>query len=105
MEEGLKLSNAVYKYTLCGFVKLGSGVLKLYEDRIVLSRLIGSVTIPLSELESVRPTRIIGFFPAGLEFKTKSGAFLRVYLANIFSAASSRERWLTELERFVSRGA
>ena len=103
MEEGLKLSNAVYKYALGGFVKLGGGALKLFEDWIELSRLIGSVTIPLSELESVRPTRIIGFIPAGLEFKTKSGAFLRVYMANLFTASGSREKWLMELQRFVSR--
>ncbi|MCR5288913.1 MAG: hypothetical protein K6E51_02845 [Treponema sp.] len=101
MEEGLKLSNGVYKYALGGFVKLAGGALKLFEDRIELSRLFGSVTIPLSDLEYVRPTKIIGFFPAGLEFKTKSGTFLRVYMANLFTASSSREKWLAELQKFV----
>ena len=101
MADGLKLSNGVYKYALGGFVKLSGGTLKLYEDRIEFSRLFGSLTIPLSELESVRPTRIIGFVPAGLEFKTKSGQFLRVYISNLFAASSSRNKWLKELERFV----
>ena len=34
MEEGLKLSNAVYKYALGGFVKLGGGALKLFETEL-----------------------------------------------------------------------
>ena len=103
MEERLKLSNAVERYALGGFLRLRGGVLKLYEDKIVLSRLIGSIEIPLSELESVRPTRIIGFLPAGLEIKKKSGETLRVYLTNFFTAASNREKWLMELERYVKR--
>lgn len=51
MEEGVKLSNAVERYALGGFVRLRGGVLKLYEDKIALSRLAGSIEIPLSELE------------------------------------------------------
>ena len=51
MEEGVKLSNAVERYALGGFVRLRGGVLKLYEDKIALSRLAGSMEIPLSELE------------------------------------------------------
>ena len=51
MEEGVKLSNAVERYALGGFVRLRGGVLKLYEDKIALSHLAGSIEIPLSELE------------------------------------------------------
>lgn len=51
MEEGVKLSNAVERYALGGFLRLRGGVLKLYEDKIALSRLAGSMEIPLSELE------------------------------------------------------
>ena len=103
MEERVKLSNAVERYALGGFVRLRGGVLKLYEDKIALSRLAGSIEIPLSELEQVRPTKIIGFLPFGLEFKKKSGELLRVYLTNFFTAASNREKWLMELERYAKR--
>lgn len=103
MEEGVKLSNAVERYALGGFVRLRGGVLKLYEDKIALSNLAGSMEIPLSELEQVCPTKIIGFLPFGLEFKKKSGEVLRVYLTNFFTAASNREKWLMELERYAKR--
>ncbi len=37
MEEGVKLSNAVERYALGGFVRLRGGVLKLYEDKSATS--------------------------------------------------------------------
>ncbi len=103
MEEKIKFSNAVDKYALGGFLRLRGGVLKLYEDKVQLSSLLSTFEIPLSELEYVRPTRILGFLPFGLEFKTKSGNFLRVYLSNLFTASTNREKWLLELERYVKR--
>lgn len=101
MENNVKLSHAVKRYTLFGFMSLSGGVLKLYEDKIELSRLIGSVTIELSELDYIKPTRVTGFLPWGLEFYKKSGEVLRIYFTNLFVASSNRKTWLNELKGYV----
>ena len=80
MEEGLKLSNAFYRYALGGFVKLRGGALKLYEDRVELSRLFGSITIPLSELENDKKS-------GSFDFKQSASAFFMFFFIRILLRA------------------
>jgi len=101
MENGVKLSHGVKRYALFGFMSLSGGMLRLYDDKIELSRLVGSVTIELTELDYVKPTRVTGFLPWGLEFYKKSGEVLRVYFTNIFTASSNRKKWIAELDKFI----
>ena len=101
MEEGVKLSHAVEGYALGGFLRLKGGMLKLKTDGIELSRMFDSIQIDFLDLDYIRPTKILGFMPWGLEFHKKDGEIIRVYFSNIVTAAANRKKWLAELEKYV----